>query len=109
MLESSELLGGKAGMAINADRYKKGSFPPFITFADAIAFGEKIYEHGGGRASYDVLSQIFDNSIRSSSFTKKLAALKWYGIVSEPSKGEVVLTDIGLAIAAPQSPIAGNI
>jgi hypothetical protein len=93
-------------MAFNSDRYRKGSFPPFITFAEATSFAEEIYENGGGRATYDLLSRIFDNSIKSSSFTKKLAALKWYGIVMEPSKGTVVLTDIGTAIAAPQAPSA---
>jgi len=95
-------------MALDGDRYKKGSFPPFVTFGDANTFAEKIYENGGGRASYDLLSQIFDNSIKSSSFTKKLAAIKWFGLVAEPTKGEVVLSDIGLAIAAPQSTNAAS-
>ena len=95
-------------MAVNGDRYKKGSFPPFVTFADTISFAEKVYENGGGRASYDLLSQIFDNSIKSSSFTKKLAAVKWYGLLIESTKGDVLLSDIGVAIAAPQSPSAAN-
>jgi hypothetical protein len=95
-------------MAVNGDRYKKGSFPPFVTFAEAISFAEKVYENGGGRASYDLLSQIFDNSIKSSSFTKKLAAVKWYGLLIEPTKGDVLLSDIGMAIVAPQSPGAAS-
>jgi len=93
---------------INGDRFKKGSFPPFVTFAESISFAEKIYENGGGRASYDLLSQIFNNSIKSSSFTKKLAAVKWYGMIIEPSKGDILLSDIGMAIAAPQSPSAAS-
>ncbi len=93
-------------MAVNGDRYKKGSFPPFVTFAEAISFAEEVYENGGGRASYDLLSQIFDNSIKSSSFTKKLAAVKWYGLLIESTKGDVLLSDIGMAIVAPQSPSA---
>jgi hypothetical protein len=95
-------------MAVNGDRFKKGSFPPFVTFAESISFVQKIYENGGGRASYDLLSQIFSNSIKSSSFTKKLAAVKWYGMVIEPSKGDILLSDTGIAIAAPQSPSAAN-
>ena len=93
-------------MATNGDRYKKGSVPPFVGFAEVVSFAEKIYEHGGARASYDLLSQIFDNSTKSSSFTKKLAAMRWYGVVVEPSKGDVQLSETGLAIAAPQSPLA---
>src|SRR5216684_8073656 len=95
-------------MAVNGDRFRKGSFPPFVTFAESISFAEKIYENGGGRGSYDLLSQIFNNSIKSSSFTKKLAAVKWYGMVIEPSKGDILLSDIGMAIAAPQSPSAAS-
>ena len=95
-------------MAVNGDRYKKGSFPPFVTFAEAISFAEEVYENGGGRASYDLLSQIFDNSIKSSSFTKKLAAVKWYGLLIQPSKGAILLSDIGMAIVAPQSPNAAS-
>ncbi len=93
-------------MAEYADRYKKGSLPPFISFAAAISFAEKIYENGGAKASYDLLSRIFDNSTKSSSFTKKMAALKAYGLVAEPVKGEVQLTETGISVAAPQSPLA---
>ncbi|HEU0047926.1 MAG TPA: hypothetical protein VFQ43_10025 [Nitrososphaera sp.] len=93
-------------MAYNGDRYKKGELPPFISFGSAITFAEKIYEHGGSKASYDMLSRIFDNSIKSSSFTKKLAALRLYGLVVEPAKGDVQLSEIGMSIAAPQSPQA---
>jgi hypothetical protein len=93
-------------MAYNGDRYKKGTIPPIISFGTAITFAEKIYEHGGSKASYDMLSRIFDNSIKSSSFTKKLAALRLYGLVVEPTKGDVQLSEIGMSIAAPQSPQA---
>jgi len=95
-------------MAVNGDRYKKGSFPPFVTFAEAISFAEEVYENGGGRASYDLLSQIFDNSIKSSSFTKKLAAVKWYGLLIEPTKGDVLLSHICMSIFAPHSPNASS-
>src|SRR5258707_11592595 len=93
-------------MADNGDRYKKGTLPPFISFGSAILFAAKIYENGGSRVSYDMLSRIFDNSTKSSSFSKKLAALRLYGLVVEPTKGDVQLTETGLSIAAPQSPQA---
>src|ERR1700722_19840227 len=93
-------------MAYNGDRYKKGTLPPFISFSIAILFAEKIYENGGSRASYDMLSRIFDNSTKSSSFVKKLAALRLYGLVAEPTKGDVQLTETAISIVAPQSPQA---
>jgi len=88
------------------DRLKKGSLPPFLGLSEALVLADKIYEHTGGQASYDLLSRIFDNTRNSSSFTKKLAALKAYGLVAEATKGDVSLTDSGLTIAAPQSPEA---
>jgi hypothetical protein len=95
-------------MADYGDRYKKGALPPFITFATAVSFAEKIYENGGSKASYDMLSRIFDNSTKSSSFAKKLAVLKLYGLVIEPSKGDVLLTETATSIVAPQSPQAAG-
>ncbi len=93
-------------MAARIERYPRGSFPPYLTLSEAFSLAEKIYENAGGQASYDLLSQITGNSTSSSSFIKKLAALKSYGIVVEPSKGEVVLSEVGVAIGAPVSPEA---
>src|ERR1700730_17270732 len=93
-------------MANGSERHKKGSLPPFLGLADAISLVEEIYIQAGGTANYNLLSRIFDNSPSSSSFTKKLAWLKAYGLVAEPTKGTVSLSETGLAIAAPQSPEA---
>lgn len=90
-------------MANDLDRFKKGSLPPFIGLAEAITLVTAIHEQAGGRANYDLLSRIFDNSQSSSSFTKKLAVLKSYGLVNEPIKGAVELSDGGIAVAAPTS------
>jgi hypothetical protein len=103
MLESNNIKGGFTAMVHESERFKKGSLPPSIGLADAITLVGKIYEHAGGKANYDLLSRIFDNSQSSSSFVRKLAALRTYGVVAEPTKGDVVLSDTGLAIAAPIS------
>lgn len=95
-------------MANGLDRYKKGSLPPFLGLADAILLVEKLYAQAGGTANYNLLSRIFDNSPSSSSFTKKLAWLKAYGLVTEPAKGTVSLSEIGMTIAAPVSPEAAS-
>jgi hypothetical protein len=90
-------------MRIDSERFKRGSLPPFISLAEAASLVTQIYEQAGGKANYDLLSQIFDNSQSSSSFVKKLAVLKAYGLVNEPTKGDVVVSDSGTAIAAPTS------
>jgi hypothetical protein len=62
-----------------------------------------IYEEGGGRASKDLLSRITGNTSSSSSFTRKVNALKAYGLVSEES-GEITLSQTGLTAVAPTEP-----
>jgi hypothetical protein len=81
-------------------RLPKGTFPPLLTLGDASNLVLRIYEHGGGTASLDLLSQLAGNSASSSTFVKKLASLKSYGLAVEQNK-TVTLTDLGLALAAP--------
>jgi hypothetical protein len=81
-------------------RLPKGTFPPLLTLGDAASLARRLYEHGGGEASFDLLSQMAGNSVSSSTFVKKLAALKSYGLAVEQNK-TVTLTDLGLGIAAP--------
>jgi hypothetical protein len=84
-------------------RLPKGTLPPFLTLGDASDLALRLYEHGGGSASSDLLSQLAGNSVRSSTFVKKQASLKSYGLVSEQNN-TITLTDLGLAIAAPTDP-----
>jgi hypothetical protein len=84
-------------------RLPKGTRPPFLTLGDALDLAVRLYEHGGGSGNSDLLSQLAGNSVSSSTFVKKLASLKWYGLVSEQN-GTVTLTDLGLSIAAPTDP-----
>lgn len=93
-------------MAATNERMKWGSSPPYLGLAEALKLAQQIYEQAAGTASYDVFSRIAGNSTSSSSFTKKLAALKGFGLVKEDTKGRIELSDIGLAIAAPLSPDA---
>ena len=94
-------------MSSQTDRKPWGSAPPYITMAEAFVLATRFYEQSAGQGSFDVLSRIVGNSTSSSSFTRKLAALKLYGLVDEPSKGNVVLTSIGSTIAAPTSAEGG--
>jgi hypothetical protein len=81
-------------------RLPKGSFPPLLTLGEAVDLALRLYEHGGGSANADLLSQLAGNSVRSSTFVKKLASLRSYGLTSDQNK-TITLTDLGLAITAP--------
>ncbi len=93
--------------AQRGERYPKGTYPPYIQLAEAFDLVTQIYEQGGGQASYDMMSRLTGNSSSSSSFFKKLAAVKAYGLVTDANK-IVSLTDEGMAIAAPISPEAAR-
>lgn len=88
------------------ERMKRGSFPPYLFLGEAFQLAISIYEQGGGQASVDLVSRLTGNSSSSSSFIKKIGALKLYGLVSEQNGG-FVLTEAGNAIAAPVSQEAG--
>jgi hypothetical protein len=90
---------------IKNERYKRGTSPPYINLAEAIAIVRSIYEQGGGQVSYDAMSRITGNTSTSSSFLKKLAALKTYGLTTDSDK-TIFLTDQGTAIAAPTSELS---
>jgi len=81
-------------------RLPKGTLPPFLTLGEALDLTLRVYEHGGGEASLDLLSQLAGNSTSSSTFVKKLASLRSYGLATEQNR-IITLTDLGLAVAAP--------
>jgi len=91
--------------ANKVERLKRGSNPPYIGLAEAFSLARGIYEQGGGTASYDVFSRLTGNSSSSSSFVKKVGALKAYGLAIEQSD-ILILTENGMAIAAPTSEIS---
>ena len=83
-----------------SDRLKPGSKPPFLTLSEALRVAGMIYEQGGGRASKDLMSKITGNTSSSSSFVRKVNALKSYELVLEEN-GEFALTDLGTQAVAP--------
>jgi hypothetical protein len=85
------------------ERNPRGTMPPYLPLAEAFELTKKIYEQGGGIASYNLISQLTGNSTSSSSFNRKLSALRGYGLATDQNK-TITLTDKGNAIAAPQTP-----
>jgi hypothetical protein len=85
------------------DRFKPGSRPPYIALSEALRLVALIYEQGGGRASKDLLSRLTGNTSSSSSFVRKINALKAYGLAGEEG-GQIFLSAAGTAAAAPTDP-----
>ncbi len=75
--------------------------PPYLNLSDAIRIAEQIYEQGGGTADNNLLPVLMKNSNSSSSFARKLQAMKGYRLISSATS-PVTLTEIGLAIVAPK-------
>lgn len=93
---------GKA--ANKRKRVPKGAAPPALSLDEAATIITRFYEDAGGEASYDPLSNIMGNSSASSVFTKKMAALKNYGLVMDENRF-VTLTSLGFRVAAPDDPM----
>lgn len=86
-------------------RLPKGSKAPVLSLLDAVGVITNIYELAGGNVSLDALSQIVRNSRSSSTFSKKLTALRNFGLV-EIENQDVRLSELGNRIVAPKSPAA---
>ena len=84
-------------------RYPRGSVPLILSLGEAFEIAGKLYEQTGGIASPDMMSRVLENSASSSSFVKKVNALRTYGLI-EQSGASYLLTEMGGAIAAPLDP-----
>ena len=75
---------------------------PRISFEEVIQITKIAGSKAGESNSIDVLSRITGNSSSSSTFSKKVAALRNFGLF-EVDKSEYSLTEIGKQIATPES------
>ena len=78
---------------------------PYLRLAEAIRIAELVYENGAGTADSSMLTKFLNNSVSSSSFARKLQALRGYRLTSG-AVPPVHLTDVGLAIVAPKDETA---
>jgi hypothetical protein len=74
--------------------------PPYLALEQALKIAREIQERGGGTLSLQSLAEVFDNSLKSSSFERKLSALRNFGLVERLPDG-VRLTRLALAYVAP--------
>jgi len=76
---------------------------PELSFQEIIRIVKEVATKGGLNGSLDVLSRVFGNSRSSSVFTKKLSAMKNFGLLtSDPDEYE--LQDIARLLVQPDSP-----
>jgi hypothetical protein len=75
---------------------------PLLSLAEVIEIVKITYSKAGDTGSLDVLSRITGNSSSSSTFAKKISALKNFGVFII-DKSTYTLTELGLRIAQPES------
>jgi len=83
-------------------RRPRGSYPPSLSLPDAVSVITHLYENVGGDASYDTFAGVIENSPSSSTFHRKLAALKNYGLVTDENR-HLRVSSLGDLIVAPTS------
>ena len=84
---------------------KKGQYgvPPYISLRGALEAIKEFNRRHGKQSSRTFLADILGNTPKSSSFLKKLIALRGYGLIQEKN-GDIMLTPLALSIAAPTKP-----
>ncbi len=93
--------GPKTAAAEKADRLPRGMSPPAVKLSDAITLVQRVNDMAGGSANYDTFSQITGNTKTSSSFQRKVAALRSFGLI-EDRDNSVVLSDLGNRVVGPR-------
>ncbi len=76
--------------------------PPYLSLDNALLVAREIQESGGGTLSLESLAAILENSPKSSSFQRKLSALKNFGLVDQ-DRDTIRLTRLALGYVAPMS------
>jgi hypothetical protein len=84
-------------------RVPKGATPPLLSLGDAVDIAQQVYDMAGGSVSFDAFSQVVQNSTASSSFAKKVTAMRNYGLVNTENK-QITVSDLGENIVAPKAP-----
>ncbi|MEO7029688.1 MAG: hypothetical protein ABI147_09840 [Acidobacteriaceae bacterium] len=93
---------------VASDRKPRIAQPPYLQLRGALDIAERIYEQCAGTANSNQLTSILNNSVSSSSFTRKLQALRLYRLTSGMVP-PVTLTDVALAIVAPKDEAARSL
>src|SRR2546428_10985083 len=74
--------------------------PPYLGLDESLKIAQQVQERGGGTLSLESLAEVFGNSLKSSSFERKLSAVKNFGLI-ERQRDSVRLTNLALSYVAP--------
>jgi hypothetical protein len=85
-----------------SQRLPYGTAPLTLTLADAVALIAKAGAEGSLLPAAR-LAIIAGNTVSSSSFVRKIGALRAFGLISEQEKDLYALTDLGISLSSPKS------
>lgn len=89
-------------MARGRSGYRK---PPYLSLKEALRHVQEIQQRGAGNLRNDALAEVVGNTAKSSSFRRKVIALKDFGLVNEIKSGAkitgVQLTPLGKRLVLP--------
>lgn len=77
--------------------------PPYLGLRQSLEISHEIYTRMGGSASRDDLAELLGNTPVSSSFTKKISALRVYGLLEESGNNHYKLTELAYRAVSPNS------
>ena len=82
-----------------------GVKPPYLSLREAIETIKDMYEKSAAELSVESLADLLGNTVRSSSFKKKMMALKNYGLIDQASGNNAIrISNLGMKIVAPSTP-----
>lgn len=80
---------------------------PYLDLRESLSVIREIQERGGGELTLEALSDVLDNTVKSSSFRRKVLALKDFGLAADIKDGKkltgVKLTSLGHDVLLPAS------
>jgi len=84
-----------------------GVKPPYLSLREAIETIKNMYEKAAAELSVESLAGLLGNTVSSSSFRKKMMALKNYGLIDQASGDKTIrISNLGMNIVAPSTPNA---
>ena len=74
--------------------------PPYLGLEESLKVAQQIQERGAGTLALESVAEVFGNSLKCSSFERKLSAVRNFGLIDR-HLDSVRLTPLGLAYVAP--------
>ena len=85
------------------DRVARGERAPYIDLVEAVQIIEACYDRAGDEIPFDLFSEVTRNTASSSSFTRKMATCRNFGLITV-SGNKINLTEVAERIFRPRDP-----